>query len=87
VLIFDKPLEGEVGESLDFLCYQEVVKYQDWTRDCQFDPKVTTLSLKQQNFEVGIKSLNDSNNLDSHIVIDNTPFPQKGALRKFNLPT
>ena len=43
---------------------------------------MTTLVLKQQHFDVGIKSLNDSNNLDSHIVIDNTPFPWQGAIRK-----
>jgi len=31
---------------------------------------------------MAVKSLNDSNNQDRVIVIDNTPFPSDGAMRK-----
>jgi hypothetical protein len=38
--------------------------------------------LRQQHYDVVVKSLNDSNNIDRLVVIDNTPYPPKGATRK-----
>ena len=37
--------------------------------------------LKQSSFEEAINSVNDSNNADTSIVIDNSPFPNDGAMR------
>jgi len=41
--------------------------------------------LQQSDFEIDIKSLNDSNNLQRHVIIDNTPFPLNGGSLGKNL--
>ena len=39
--------------------------------------------LQQSDFEFDVKSLNDSNNMQRHVIIDNSPFPLSGgSLRK-----
>jgi hypothetical protein len=83
VLVFDRYEEGV--DSPDFLCYKEVVEKQDWLKECDFlkGNDHTTMLVNQQTFTVNIKSVLDSNNQDSHIVIDNTPYPPKGVSRKF----
>ncbi|TNV75778.1 hypothetical protein FGO68_gene2043 [Halteria grandinella] len=76
VLIFERPSENE--ESQDYLCYLDLVKAKNWSKECNFGP-LTQQLLRQQHYDVGVKSLNDSNNIDRHIIIDNSPFPVKGG--------
>lgn len=78
MLIFERTSDDI--ESEDFLCYKEAVQSKNWTRDCMFGPN-TQLYLGQQHYDVYVKSLNDSNNADRHVIIDNTPFPYRNGAR------
>lgn len=84
VLMFEK--NDDSSESIHFTCYKEVISSKNWTKECGFvaDPSRAgvTMLLNQQHFDVVVKSLSDSNNIDRHVVIDNSPFPPNGALRK-----
>eukprot|EP00347_Sterkiella_histriomuscorum_P014824 403359389 len=79
VLIFPRLEEGI--DSRDFLCYKQVVQNQIWNKECSFTQQNQSINssvqmlLNQQSYEVVIKNLEEDNNLDKHIVIDNTPYP------------
>ena len=83
VLIFNKYASDGQTENPDFTCYQQIIQSQNWTETCTFDPTITTMILQQSDFEIDIKSLNDSNNMQRHVIIDNSPFPLiGGSIRK-----
>jgi len=51
------------------------------------DKNTSTVLLNLQSYEAVIKTIEESNDVDKHIVIDNTPYPPSGITRKYSNKT